>query len=238
MILEAAGSSTAEPLISLLLAGVLLVMHRWAVHFYAKRRRAGGMFRSGNDSVRKALFRRWSGVVLLGLIPISVSLLGFSRRFSEQGIVPVPGAGTWIWMGASLLIITPIIYLFARSERILEHYPEIRKCNWDRKLLAISALSWLVYLFAFEYLLRGFVLFACLRSWGTWPAVLINVALYAPTHIGQGKTEVLGAVPLGFLFCAMTLSTGAVWAAFFGHVILALSNEWITLARNPGMKVG
>lgn len=237
MIHESAGLLSAEPLAALLLAGVLLVMHRGGVSLYMKRRQAVGTLRSGDDSLRKALFRRWSGVVLLGLIPISASLLGFSSRLSEQGLVPVSGAETWIWMAASVLIFVPMIYFLARSERVLKHYPEIRRKHWDRKLLALSALSWLVYLFAFEYLLRGFVLFACLRSWGIWPAVMINVALYAPAHIGQGKTEVLGAVPLGFFFCAMTLSTGAVWAAFFGHVVLALSNEWITLARNPGMKM-
>jgi len=236
--LETTGlSATAESYISLLLAVVLFVMQRVLVFLYIRKRRTDEDSLKGGDSVRRALFRRWVGVLLLGFVPILLSLTLFSRRLSEQGLVPTLGFGTWLWMGIALVTIVPAIFISSRSEGILERYPEIRENTWNRRLLLSSAVSWVVYLWAYEYFMRGFVLFACIRAWGLWTAVLINVVLYALVHVDQGLSEVLGAVPLGFFFCAMTLSTGAVWAAFFAHVVLAFANEWITLARNPEMKI-
>jgi len=236
--IETSGLSvTMEAFGVLLSAVVLFVMQRVAVYLYTWKRRGDGNPHKGSDSVHRALFRRGSGIVLLGLVPLLVSLVIFSRRLSEQGLVSTMESGTWLWMGISILVLVPAIFISARSPEVLKRYPEIRKKTWDRRLLLTSALSWLIYLWAYEFCLRGFVFFACLRAWGTWPAILINVGLYALAHVDQGPMEVLGAVPLGFFFCAMTLSTGAVWAAFFAHVVLAYANEWITLARNPEMRV-
>jgi len=42
--------------------------------------------------------------------------------------------------------------------------------------------------------------------------------------------ETLGALPLGLAFCLASLHVGTIWVAFFGHLILAVSNDVFALA--------
>jgi membrane protease YdiL (CAAX protease family) len=80
-------------------------------------------------------------------------------------------------------------------------------------------------------------LFSCEKAFGAWPAIAVNVAVYSFVHLPKGKKETIGAIPLGFILCFLTLNTRNIWAAYWIHVVLALSNEWISLAIHPDMEV-
>ena len=43
-----------------------------------------------------------------------------------------------------------------------------------------------------------------------WPAIAINIALYSATHILKGLDETIGAIPLGFVLCLLTISSGTI----------------------------
>jgi len=56
-------------------------------------------------------------------------------------------------------------------------------------------------------------------------------------HVPKGLRESVGAIPLGILLCYISLSTGSILAAILVHVIMALTNEWASLKRNPEIKL-
>ncbi|MBK8558078.1 MAG: CPBP family intramembrane metalloprotease [Lewinellaceae bacterium] len=68
---------------------------------------------------------------------------------------------------------------------------------------------------------------------GVWPAIAINTSLYAITHVPKGETEGIGAIPLGVLFCLITLESGTIWVAVLVHWVMSLSNEWLSLKHHP-----
>jgi membrane protease YdiL (CAAX protease family) len=76
-------------------------------------------------------------------------------------------------------------------------------------------------------------LFPIYQLVGLWPAIAINVALYAATHIPKGIEETIGAVPLGIVLCILTLQTGTLWIAIFVHVALAWTNSLTALKFHP-----
>ena len=186
--------------------------------------------------VNYILFERLLGFIFFGVIPLVLVFFIFNDGISNFGISFGDFLQSLYWtIGLSPILIL-LSYLNAKKKDNLSEYPQIRTSIWDIKLLIISAVSWVLYLLAYEFMFRGFLLFISERNLGLWPAVMLNVAIYSWAHIPKGLKETLGAIPFGLVLCLITLQTGSIWVAFMAHVILALSNEWFSLKAHPDMK--
>lgn len=102
-----------------------------------------------------------------------------------------------------------------------------------KKIVFINALGWAIYLFGYEFLFRGVLLFPLVDSIGVWPAIAVNIALYSATHIPKGLDETIGAIPLGLVLCLLTLASGTIWIAFLVHVAMAWTNSFTALKFHP-----
>jgi len=187
----------------------------------------------GNNTVG-VLTSRAFGVLLFGIVPLAY--LYFSgKNIHNFGIHATNQRITLYAVLILLPIVTVVSGLNSGKEQNLKMYPEIREKSWKIKLLVISALSWLFYIFAYEFLFRGVLLFISLDEFDAWEAVIINSILYAAAHIPKGKKETLASIPFGLILCIITLRTGNIWACFTIHGLLALSNEWFSLKAHPEM---
>jgi membrane protease YdiL (CAAX protease family) len=137
-----------------------------------------------------------------------------------------------VTIGLAALLI-PLAAFSAKKPKNLVNYPQIRAQNWDTKTFRYNLLGWAVYLFGYELLFRGLLLFPLVEAYGIWLAIAINVALYSATHIPKGLDETIGAAPLGFLLCLLTLMAGNIWIAFLVHVAMAWTNSLTALKHHP-----
>ena len=180
---------------------------------------------------------RLAGVLFLGIIPGILMLTLISLPIKDFGVSAsnLPDSVFWI-IGLGIIII-PLSFFASKKEDNLNMYPQIRKKTWSGNTLFFSAFTWILYLIAYEFLFRGLLLFSCVREFGYWPAIAINLFAYSLVHIPKGIKESLGAIPIGFILCVITISTGTIWVALFAHIIMALSNEWFSLYHHPEMKL-
>jgi len=185
---------------------------------------------------RQIILQRLSGVVFFGIVPVMVIILLLDQSPDAYG-VKVPSGKTFLFALLFGLVVLPVNYFSTRSPGILAMYPQIREKTWSVKLIIISSLTWILYLTAYEFLFRGFILFVFLNTVGTWAAIAANVVLYSLFHIHKGWKEMLGSLPFGLVACYFTIVTGDIWFAVILHCILALTNEWFALYRNPTMVV-
>jgi len=155
---------------------------------------------------------------------------------SDYGLSTINFMKSMIWAGVLSFFIILFNYFNSRRLDNLKIYPQIRAKSWSFCLLLLSTLTWIIYLFSYEFLFRGFLLFSSERAFGIWIAVAINVILYAAAHIPKGMRESLAAVPFGIILCLLTLWTQTIWIAFISHSVLALSNELFSLSAHPDMK--
>ena len=130
----------------------------------------------------------------------------------------------------------PLAYFSAKKPKNLLNYPQIRAKVWTKKMVFINAVGWFLYLFGYEFLFRGVLLIPLIEPLGMWPAIAINVALYSATHIPKGLDETIGAIPLGFVLCLLTISSGTIWIAFIVHVFMAWTNTFTALKFHPDMQ--
>lgn len=179
---------------------------------------------------------KWVGFLTMGLLPLIVLIvLNPTRGLAYYGLNFRSDTllfNTVITIGLSALLI-PLAAFSAKKPKNLVNYPQIRAQNWDTKTFRYNLLGWAVYLFGYELLFRGLLLFPLVEAYGIWLAIAINVALYSATHIPKGLDETIGAAPLGFLLCLLTLMAGNIWIAFLVHVAMAWTNSLTALKHHP-----
>jgi len=181
-------------------------------------------------------FTKYVGFFVLGIFPLFIYLIGFGNTSPKDLGLQFNPATTWyslFWIMALSLISAPLAFISARKEENLRNYPQIRSKEWTDRTFVINLLGWALYLFGYELLFRGTLLFPLVKTIGIWPAIAINIALYAATHIPKGLAETIGAIPLGFVLCVLTIESETIWIAFLVHVVLAWTNSLTALAYHP-----
>jgi len=56
-------------------------------------------------------------------------------------------------------LVIPLVHFSARKPKNLVNYPQIRAKVWTSKMVYMNALGWFLYLFGYEFLFRGVLLF-------------------------------------------------------------------------------
>lgn len=185
----------------------------------------------------QVLLQRMLGLLFLGIVSVLIILLLPDIKLKEYGLSfkfhSTPP--WWSWLLIPLILIMG--YFAAQKPDNLKMYPQIRAQQWTGGMIAISAVSWVLFLIGYEFLFRGFVLYASLELMEPVPAIALNCAIYAFAHFYKGPGEAFGAIPVGILFCYLTLITGNIWCAVLLHSVMALSNEWFSLKAHPEMLI-
>ena len=190
-------------------------------------------------SVKHIFFTKYFGFFTLGVAPAilcfianpEISLADFGFTWIRKTVF-----FSFVWILGLSAVVIPLAYFSARKPKNLMNYPQIRAKIWTRRTLLINLSGWAIYLLGYEFLFRGVLLFSLYESLGIWPAIAINIALYSATHIPKGLAETIGAIPLGFVLCLLTLASGTIWIAFFVHVAMAWTNSLAALKFHPDIQ--
>ena len=180
---------------------------------------------------------RYLGTMTIGIIPAVILMLIVNKTPEDYGFAFKNHLTSLAWIGGLACIIIPMNFFNSKKEKNLAFYPNVREKVWTKQMVATNAFSWMAYLFGYELMFRGLLLFATVPLMGEWPAIILNAAFYALVHVPKNLEETVGAVPLGVILCLITLTTGTIWVAFFVHITLALSNFFFSLKHHPEMTV-
>lgn len=208
--------------------------------FTAKSDKIKARFYRNNDedtaSVKHIFFTKYFGFFAMGVFPTVVCLLFLpSYHLADYGLTFISSTTLFslYWTLGLCALVIPLAYISAKKPKNLINYPQIRAKIWTRKTVAIHAFGWFIYLFGYEFMFRGILLFPVVDAIGIWPAIAVNIALYSATHIPKGLDETIGAIPLGLVLCILTLASGTIWIALFVHVAMAWTNCFTALKFHP-----
>jgi len=190
-----------------------------------------------HPNIKTVLVQRAWGFLFLGVLTLLL-VMAWGEEASTFGLgFNFTAAPPW-WSWPLLPLVILLSYLQASSRSNLEMYPQIRIRVWSTPTLVASAISWILFLLAYEFLFRGFLLFGSLQVMGPWQAIALNVALYSLAHMYKGPGETFGSIPVGIFLCFISLNSGNIWMAMLFHTVMALSNEWFSLRAHPHMQFG
>lgn len=168
---------------------------------------------------------RLSGIFVLGVFPLAAAfILDHPAFFAGTGWPSCSLYSLFAYCGLILLLWGFVRWQFPRMninrfQSILRFTPDI-----DRWIIP-NVIIWMIYLAAYEWVLRGLILFGSIQWLGMAAAIALNCGIYAVMHIHKGWEQVVGALPFGLLLCGVTLYSGSIWPAYLLHLILSLSME-------------
>ncbi len=213
----------SAPILILLLASACYVAFHYGCH--ADRWRARGV-----EEAPAVYRQRVGGFLLLGLLPALASLaLPYPPAQLGFGLAK-PGVAALFVLGMMALL-TPILFAASRKPNFTEHYPQIRSAPWTRELYLGNWATWTLYLLAYEFFFRGFLLFPLAQWVGPWGAIAITTIAYVYAHLPKNADETIGTIPMGVIFAAAALYTGGFWAPFVLHVLIANTSETLAARK-------
>lgn len=187
-------------------------------------------------SLRHIFFTKYFGFISMGVLPTVVCLIlipGISLSDYGLNFIPERMGFTLIWIVGLCALVVPLASISARKPKNLVNYPQIRAKVWTKRTYFLNLLGWALYLFGYEFLFRGILFIPLVEPLGLWSAIAINIALYSATHIPKGLDETIGAIPLGFVLCLLTVASESIWIAFIVHVAMAWTNSLTALKHHP-----
>lgn len=138
-------------------------------------------------------------VIWYFVIPAIVILLIFREPMSDYGFK----LGNWrvglLWTAVVCTVMTIILLLVARTEGMQTYY-DTRAPESAWRIIWVNGVD----LFGWEFVWRGFVLFAFARAFGPGPAILLQAVPFAFMHLGKPEIETLSTIfgGIGFGFIA------------------------------------
>lgn len=151
----------------------------------------------------------WDRIILYLMIPLLIIIIFFRENPKEYGF----SFGDWklglTYTLLGILIVSPIIYfLGSRNESFRNYYANFSIDN----LLLVN----FVILFGWEFLFRGWILFAYARKFGH-EALWLQAVPFAIAHISKPEIETLSTIFGGFAFGWVAWRTKSFLYAFLIH---------------------
>ena len=162
-------------------------------------------------------------LLLFGLVPLLVVLIGFRDRPSRYGLT----LGDWRW-GVALtavgcLIMTPVVLWFASQPDAQAYYAVSAGSPAD--VVITNAIE----LTAVEFALRGFLMLTLVRAIGPLGVVVATMP-FVFSHLGKPELELFSTLGGGLVYGWLAWRTRSiVWGAIGHTYILSL----VILAATP-----
>ncbi len=163
---------------------------------------------------------RVEGILLLGVVPLLFVLFVHRRSVLDFGL-RLPKMRWFGFATVYLALVHPINFLYAASPAILADYPFYAPARegglefWGYQALVA------VYMFAWEFLLRGYMLFGLKDRLGPF-AILVPLLPFVILHFGYSTPELYFCIIDGLFLGAIAYLSRSVWPVVYIHTLQSL----------------
>ena len=180
------------------------------------------------------LYWHLSSFSLYLLVPLLAAALTPGERIRELGV----GLGDWRFglkaTGLVVAVFVPVVFAASRFEAFSGHYPLCGAAKTSWGLFVAYELGFAAYFVAWEFVFRGYLLFAFERSMGKM-AVFAQMMPFVIIHYGKPEAEVFGSIVAGIALGLLALRTRSAWYGAAIHIAAAFSMDvfasWNALLR-------
>jgi membrane protease YdiL (CAAX protease family) len=129
-----------------------------------------------------------------------------------------------------ILFMLPLIWIVSSSEEFVLFYPHLpgTKINWN--IFIVYELGMLIYLTAWEFIWRGYMLFGLYEKFGYY-SVLIQMIPFLILHNGKPVLETFGAIFGGIALGILALRTSSILYCIFVHASVMFTIDLISVLR-------
>lgn len=130
----------------------------------------------------------------------------------------------------SIAVMLPVLWFVSASPEFAVKYPHLQmaKSNWT--IFIIYEIGMFTYLFAWEFIWRGFMLFGLEEKFGYY-SVFIQMIPFVILHNGKPELETFSAILGGIILGIVALRTRSFIYGVFIHFAIMLSIDLFSTIR-------
>jgi membrane protease YdiL (CAAX protease family) len=157
-----------------------------------------------------------SSLVYYAIIPILTIIFLLRRNPLDFGL----RLGNWRLWGFHLAVVVilglPILYAASRIPSVVEYYTQ-EEFRLVRYSLEIAA-----YLFGWEFILRGFLLFGLKEKLGE-ASILVQMVPFVLLHFGKPEIEMVSTIIMGIYFGYVAYRGNSCWPTVIMHIYINIT---------------
>lgn len=203
------------------------VLFGWFALVYVVFVASGGLpseLKPGRRQPARVLADRLGFFILIFIAPAIILVFACGQRPATL-MLSMGSPRSWLPVTALLAVLAAALGFFSEKSSVdLQIYPQYLPARWTAASIVCEAGSWALYLLAYEFALRGYLLAALLPS-GAPAAVAATTAIYSIAHTPKSGKEAAGSLFFGVVLSALTLHWHTLVPAFIIHLALALGND-------------
>jgi membrane protease YdiL (CAAX protease family) len=153
-----------------------------------------------------------SSLIYFAILPI-ITIVILRRNPLDFGL-RLGNFKVWsFYVVATIIIALPILYLASRSSQLSNYYtvPQFDAVKYP--------LETVVYLFAWEFIFRGFLLFG-LKDKLKEGSILVQMIPFVLVHFGKPEIETISTILTGLYFGFVAYRGNSYWPAFIIHLFI------------------
>lgn len=159
------------------------------------------------------------------VLPILFNQLIFKEKLSELGLQrPTSKIKTLFLMSISLLILLPILFLFAKLPQFRQYY-FVGKLS-SHYFIFFQCIILPFYYFAEEFFFRGFLFLGLWKKVG-WHSFWIADVIFVIAHLGKPPLEILYAIPGSLVLSFLALKTRSLYPGMFVHFMVGFTLNYL-----------
>lgn len=129
-----------------------------------------------------------------------------------------------------ILIMVPLVWFASASDSFANVYPHLNSARDSWNVFIIYEIGLLIYMIAWEFIWRGFMLFGLYEKFGFY-SLFIQMIPFVILHNGKPMLETFGAILAGLALGILALRTKSIFYCVIAHMIVMFSIDLISTLR-------
>ncbi|OGU73836.1 MAG: hypothetical protein A2V93_09755 [Ignavibacteria bacterium RBG_16_34_14] len=129
-----------------------------------------------------------------------------------------------------LVIMLPLVWIASSLPEFNKTYPHLTSAKYSWKVFLLFETGMLIYMFSWEFIWRGFMLFGLKEKFGYY-SVLIQMIPFLILHNGKPAPETFGAIIAGLALGILALRTNSILYCVLTHMSVMFSIDLISVLR-------
>lgn len=164
------------------------------------------------------------------IFPILIIVFVFKEKLYNYGLTVGDAKFGLATSTIFLTLMLPLIWFFSSSPDFIVQYPHLSIARNDWTIFILYEVGIFIYLLAWEFVWRGFVLFGLYEKFGNY-AIFIQMIPFVILHNGKPFPETIGAIAGGIILGYFALRTKSIYYCVITHSGVMLMIDLISTLR-------
>ena len=166
----------------------------------------------------------------LFIVPVIIIKLILKEKLADYGLKTGDYRAGFAITIIFLVVMIPLVWIFSSFPDFVRTYPQLASTrdNWNTFFIFEAGL--IIYLIAWEFIWRGFMLFGLKEKFGYY-AIFIQMIPFLILHNGKPVAETFGAIAAGIALGILAWRTGSIYYCIITHGGVMFSIDLISTLR-------